>query len=135
MGLSTTVSTGGLYARGVVGARFVVAKVQRSSSGNDSVDQLRRYGLSVEEYTPGQPTDSKYDYLHSGRPPITVVVVILDDRIYGVYRIVGIEAEGTNYSIVSNAYQALETGREIPVVQCRRFGLQRISSLSIGPDG
>jgi len=54
--------------------------------GNDSVDQLRHFGITIEEFTCVQPSESKYDYFHPGKPRILVVVVVVEDRVHGVYR-------------------------------------------------
>jgi len=67
--------------------------------GNDSVADLRRHGATVEEFSAIHPSESRYDFLHPARPPISVVTVIADDRVYGVFRVMGVEAEGTSYEL------------------------------------
>lgn len=100
--------------------------------GNDSLASLRQFGVSIEEFTRIQPIASKYDYLSPARLPVSVVAVVANDLVYGVYRITGIEASGTNYTIVSDAYKAFEAGRDIPVRNCHRFGLESLPSACVG---
>lgn len=105
--------------------------------GNDSVAALRRHGATVEEFTAIQPAESKYDFSHPARPPISVVAAIADDRVYGVYRVMGVEAEGNPYELGSEEYRKfdLERHRDNPkrwTQRCRRFALQPLPSVSIG---
>ncbi len=101
---------------------------------NVSVALLRRFGASMEEYTAIQPIDSRYDYWRASQPQVTVVVVIVEDHVQGVYRVVGVEGEGTNYSLGSDAYKRFESDRAnpAPVLLCRKFQLQRLASVSTG---
>src|SRR2546430_638209 len=64
------------------------------------VEKLLAAGGLLEEYTNTQPTGSRYDFLAAGRPPISVVVEIFRDRVSCVYRVQGVEAEGTILSLV-----------------------------------
>lgn len=105
--------------------------------GNDSVADLRRHGATVEEFSAIHPVESKYDYLHPARSPISVVAVIADDRVYGIYRVMGVEAEGTPYELGSEEYKKFdhERHRDNPkraTQRCRRFALQPLPSISLG---
>ena len=100
--------------------------------GNDSVAALRNYGATVEEFTAIQPIDSKYDYFHTRKPQISVVVVIVNDHVYGVFTILGVEATGTNLSVASPEYRRFDSERGKPTRECRKFLLRRLSSIATG---
>lgn len=63
---------------------------------NKMIAALRRAKCDIDhDYTLVQPIDSKYDFLATAKPPIQVVVVIVDDAIYAIYRITGVKRTGT----------------------------------------
>ena len=99
---------------------------------NVSIEPLLRYGATVEEYTAIQPIESKYDYFRTGNPRTSIVVVIVETHVYGVYRVTGIEAEGTNYSIGSDAFKRFDEKRDKDEIRCRRFHLEPVTSISVG---
>lgn len=96
--------------------------------GKGKTDALRRAGASLDEYSLVQPTNTRYDYLATDRPPIRCVVVIVDDHVQMVYRIEGIEAEGTTYSLTSEAYIRFDTQQGNPPVPARRFLATRLTA-------
>jgi hypothetical protein len=100
--------------------------------GNDKIALLRRHGVTIEEYTRVQPIGSKYDYFNPAEPRIAIVVVVAEDRIYGVYRVVGVEEEGPTYSVATEAYKNFDMEQDIPERECRRFNLSPIVSVCIG---
>ena len=100
--------------------------------GSNSISLLKKYGVSIDEYTASQPINNKYDYNFPQNKPIRIVVVVIQDQVFGVYEVLGIDAEGTNYSISSPAYQRFERERNIPEVDCRRYFLKPIYSSVVG---
>jgi hypothetical protein len=100
--------------------------------GNDSIGRLRHFGVTIEEFTSLQPAGEKYDYFHPGKPRISVVVVIVEDRVYGVYRVHGVEKEGPTYSVASEAYKRFDAERSKSEVLCRLFKLVPIVSVCTG---
>jgi hypothetical protein len=68
---------------------------------NQKVRALIRAGADVEEYTSVQPTNTKYDYLDDGKPPIQILVVIVEDRVRAVFRVNGVLRRGTTQNLVS----------------------------------
>lgn len=110
--------------KGETGAEYSEIMLLRHS--NDSIDKLLGHSGNVEEYTALQPKDSKWDFWAKGKPRINVVVVIVQNRVFGVYRVTGVEAEGTTYSLASNAHRQFDIEREKPARPARRFGLERI---------
>lgn len=92
------------------------------------LDKLVAAGGTVEEYTHIQPTGTRYDFLADGRPAIHFVVVIVHDRVYGVYRVLGIEAEGTTYSLASEAHRRFDIEKGLKDSPARRFQMERIPS-------
>jgi hypothetical protein len=108
-----------------------VERVMLLRHSSKRISMLRTYGGSVEEYTFIQPTGSKYDYSEPQDLLIEVVVVIVDENVYRVYRVLGIEAIGTSYSLASEAHRRfnIEKGsRERP---SKRFRMEPIQSITI----
>ena len=98
--------------------------------GNDSIAALRQNGATVEEFTAIQPIGSKYDYFNPKKERVHVVVVLVEDQVYGVFRVLRVEAEGTNHSLGSEPYRRFDSNKRTR--SCRRFSLQRLSSISTG---
>lgn len=99
---------------------------------NESIRALRTYGASVEEYTAIQPPGAIYDYLRDPDAPISAVVVIVDDRVYGVYRIAGILRTGLSPNIASPAYAAFEQRNQQPPTRRHYFDLRALPSSTNG---
>ena len=97
---------------------------------NDTVAKLRKLKLSIEEYSSAQPSNGKYDYLRDGdEPKISIVVLIADDQVHGVYRVAGIVAQGASDQILTSAEQLIHQKPKYP---CKRFNLNRIASTCVG---
>jgi hypothetical protein len=99
----------------------------------NEIDRLTELGGSVEEFTFLQPTGTKWDFLRDGKPKIDVVVVIVRDIVHAVYRVVGVEAEGTAESLVSEAHRQFDIEREVwqPRRQLRRFSWVQMESKAV----
>lgn len=93
-----------------------------------TVKQLHDAGGTLEEYTFMQPIRSSYDYRHPERPPIDLVVVIVSDRVYGVFKVLGVDAEGDTYSLSSPAHQQFDRQRGKPPRPARRFLMEHLAS-------
>lgn len=98
--------------------------------GNDSVAALRKSGATVEEYTALQPIGSKYDYWHPDRPRISYVCVIVDDKVYGVFKVTGVKAEGSSKELATAEYIQFDTDK--PDRRCRLFSLELVPSIAAG---
>ena len=92
----------------------------------ENIAALRYLGGTVEEYTAIQPTDSKYDYHRLGEPEVKVVVVVLDDQVYAVFEITGVEAEGSTFELFSPAHLAFDTQRGRVARAARKYRLDRV---------
>lgn len=90
----------------------------------DSIRKLQAAGGTVEDYTCTQPTESAYDYLHPRKTPVELVVVIVRDHVYGVFRVLGVEREGTSYSLTSEAHQRFDMARGKPPRPAKRFSMR-----------
>ncbi|MEO5794732.1 MAG: HNH endonuclease [Rhodoferax sp.] len=99
--------------------------------GNDSLDQLMRHRATIEEFTALQPPDTKYDFSNPEKPKISIVVVIAYDRVYGVFRVLGVDTEDEVKKIATEQFLAfdLERGKS-PSRRCKKFLLQQLSSTS-----
>lgn len=123
-------------------AKFVADEMQLQAEqiiflrhGNRVIAQLRQFGALIEEYTCIQPVDSPYDFQRPDNANIEVVVVIVDDRVYGIYRVAGVdEAEGTNYDLGNANHQAFERhiNKNAAPLPCRRFRLTPFTSILLG---
>jgi hypothetical protein len=96
------------------------------------VDAIRRANATLDEFTLTQPTGTPYDFLAHDRAPIEVVGVIVDDRVFAVYRILGVDNEGSNRSITSASFRALDGAMRYPERQVRRFAAEKLPSALIG---
>lgn len=101
---------------------------------SESVKRLLATGGSVEDYTFTQPSGSAYDYAHPNKEPIRIVVVIVQDRVYGVYNVLGVESQGTTYSLTSEAHRRFDMERGKPPRPAKRFSMQALQSAYIGLD-
>lgn len=99
---------------------------------NSIVAELLARGSSLAEYTSVQPTESKYDYLDPNHHAVEVVVVIVDDAVHGVFRVLGVEEEGTTFSLTSEAHRQYDQERGKEDRPAKRFALQPIPSTTIG---
>lgn len=90
----------------------------------ESIKKLLAAGGTVEDYTYTQPTESAYDYLHPHKTPVELVVVIVRDHVYGVFKVLGVEREGTTYSLTSEAHQRFDKVRGKPPRPAKRFSMQ-----------
>ena len=99
----------------------------------NSIDRLLELGGTVEEFTSLQPTGTKWGFWAADKPRIDVVVVIVRDLVHGVYRILGIEAEGTIGSLASEPHRAfdLELERAKLGLPARRFRLAEVPSAAV----
>jgi hypothetical protein len=80
----------------------------------ETIRALLKRGGSVKEYTALQPTDTRYDWRHRERTPDRVLVVVVDDRVYEIYEVTGVQAEGTTYSLASAAHRATDDADNKP---------------------
>ena len=94
----------------------------------DSVKRLLAAGGTVEDYTFTQPTESAYDYLHPRKVPVELVVVIVRDHVYGVFKVLGVEREGTTFSLTSDAHQRFDMARGKPPRPAKRFSMRPMHS-------
>lgn len=99
--------------------------------GNAVINKLLQYDTTVDELTAIQPLGTRYDF-HGDGCHADVVVVVVNDRVYGVYRVHGILREGTNYSLSTDAFQQFERDRNIAEASCRRYDIERVQSITNG---
>lgn len=109
-----------------------VNEVMLLRHSGERIRELLAAGATVEDYTFTQPTGSRYDYLAPGKTPVSVVVVIVEDRVYGIYRVGGVEREGTTYSLTSEAHQRVDIKRGKPPRPARRFFMTALQSSYLG---
>jgi hypothetical protein len=113
-------------------ANVATENVMLLRHSNQIVDALMRRGSSIEEYTHMQPVGSKYDYTDPSKPLIKAVVVIVHDVVWGVYRVLGVEREGTTYDLSSEAHRSFDIERGAYERPAKLFRMELISSSSLG---
>lgn len=99
---------------------------------SSELDTARKFDVPIEEYTAIQPIGTRYDFFYPGRTRITIVVTIVNDRVYAVYRVSGIEAEGAISELASESYLRFERSREKSDKAARRFALDAHPSSATG---
>ncbi len=109
-----------------------VSEVMLLRHSGERIKELLAAGATVEDYTFTQPTGSRYDYAAPGKNPVSLVVVIVEDRVYGVYRVGGVEREGTTYSLTSEAHQRVDIKRGKPPRLAKRFLMTPFQSSCLG---
>lgn len=98
----------------------------------DSLKVLKKYGATIEEYTAVQPVGSKYDFYRDPNNQSRIVVVIVDDEIYGAFKVRGIKKTGNSYDLASNQYILFDKHRGKPPRQCHFFDLKVIPISTAG---
>ena len=89
-------------------------------------------GAEVDEFTLTQPKDTPYDFRAEGKEPVELVVSISGDHVHAVFRIRGLEAEGSNRVITSTSFRALDGAMKYPERIVRRFKGSRLKSKWVG---
>lgn len=92
------------------------------------IKNLLACGASVDEYTAIQPPDSKYDFWHRNKRKAQLVVVIVYDRVYGVFEISGESRVSKEFSIASPEYVRFKNKTKDPERDVKKFHLSRIHS-------
>lgn len=98
---------------------------------NSEVHRLRGFGASLDDYTLIQPMNSRYDFLADGKPPIQVVVVIVDDTVYSVLKITGIRRVGTTLSLGSSEFRRFVSAVHGKALPARQFSSEEIPSSAL----
>jgi hypothetical protein len=99
---------------------------------NRNVAALRKLAVPLEAYSLVQPTNSKYDFLADERTKVRAVAVIVDDKVYAVYKITGIEETGTTYSLLPAQFRKFDEARQYEERPARRFSFEEVKSISRG---
>lgn len=99
---------------------------------NESTKFLKKCGATIKEYTAIQPVDSKYNFWPENGPRVNAVVVIKDDMVYAVYRVLGIKKTGSNYELGSPEYVKFDQLRDKKPRQCHYFLLEEIPTSTSG---
>lgn len=112
--------------------KIPVAALMLLRHSNDSTRFLRACGASIEEYTAIQPVGSKYDYFRDSSARVEAVVVIVEDKVYGVFRVVGVVRSGSSYDIASPEYVEFDRRRAKAARQCHYFHLEQVPTSATG---
>jgi len=97
--------------------------------GNKRTQQLLDLGGEVNEYTALQIIDSKYDYVKYG---VKVVVAVAFDKVFGVFRVDGIDKTGTTHAIASDAFRKFCIACRQPALPAHLFKLKKCDSAADG---
>lgn len=109
-------------------AHVPIEQVMLLRRANENINKLLASGGSVEDYTFMQPTGSKYDYTHPDKVPVKLVAVISHDKIYAVYRVLGVKREGTTYSLTSEAHKRFDIERGKAERPAKLYNMESVNS-------
>lgn len=90
---------------------------------NESVEQLTQCGATVSEYSAIQPVGSRYDFYRDLKLPIQAVIVVVNDKVFAIYKVAGIVASGTNYDLATPQYARFDAMRNKLPLSCHKFEL------------
>ncbi len=93
---------------------------------------IARVGATVEEFSLTQPSGTRYDFSLPEDAPIAVVAVIAGGRVESLYRIAGVQAEGSNRRITSSEFRALDGAMAYPERLVKRFSAKKLKSKLVG---
>jgi hypothetical protein len=100
---------------------------------NRMVKKLLKAGASIEEdYTFVQPDNSSYDFRADGLTPISVLVVIVNDLVYGVYRIDGVLQRGMTHALTSPNYVAVDIAEGYSDTKAKKYAWSAFISKAQG---
>ncbi len=100
--------------------------------GNSITQELHQHGGTIEEYTLIQPANTKYDFLAAGKPPIEVVVVIVNDCVNTVYRILGVQGIGTTHTLGTRNLIQFNIAKGYSVLPAKFFIAEQLPSAYLG---
>ncbi len=96
---------------------------------NAQIDLLNQHNVSYEQYTQFQPVGGRFDFHHTARhKPITMVIVVIRDSVYQVYRIDSKHEIGSNHDkkFVGANYYSFQANRKARLL--RKFNLTPIEN-------
>ena len=99
--------------------------------GNTKTRALLQAGGTLEEYTLVQPIDSKYDFHANGKPPVSIVVAIVEDKVHFVYRILDVERLGTTLTLTSLGFKRFDEAAKYKERPARKFSAEPLASRSL----
>lgn len=100
---------------------------------NQKVNKLVSAGANIlDDYTFVQPSDSKYDFIADNKPLITVLVVIVFDKVFGVYQVNGVAEIGTSRTLVSPNFIAFDIAEGFYEIPSKKFSMTELTSEAKG---
>ena len=99
---------------------------------SERTTKLLEAGGTIEEYTAIQEIKGQYDFLHESKPPAHVLVVVVHDRVHGVYRVQGVREEGFFEVLATPAYRRFSQLYGKENVLSRLFNLDELHSGAVG---
>ena len=105
-------------------------------NANWRADGVRARGASIDQWVSIRTTDTKYDYFWHRRPQTELVVVIVRedgrDRVYGVYRVLGVESTGTLGSLATEPLRQSYIDCGVENKPARKFKIEQIPFSATG---
>jgi 5-methylcytosine-specific restriction endonuclease McrA len=98
----------------------------------ESIRMLAKFGATIEEYTAVQPVGSKYDFAHPDKPPVSVVVVVIQDSVYAAFRLLGVDSTGPSTEISTPEYIRFDQARGKASRYCHKFQLTTLHTRFAG---
>lgn len=103
-------------------------------NANWRADGLLARGGSMEEWISIKTKNTRFDYRAADKPPIDVVVVIVRDHdrgrdcVFGVRRVLGIQAEGTPSSLATETLRQSYVECGLEDAPARKFTIESFES-------
>lgn len=105
-----------------------IEKIGFLRHANRHVKKLQDVGGTIDELNRLQDVGSKYDILFAS---VSVVAIIVNDEIEGIYSVAGVEREGRYSELASPEFKKFEGKEDSPVV-CRKYALSTLTTGLVG---
>lgn len=109
-----------------------ISSIMLLRHSNESVAVLTNCGASIQEYTAIQPVGSKYDFHRDPARSISAVIVVVNDEVNALYKVVGVESSGTNYELATPQYAQFDRMRMKQPRHCHKFKLVPLPFSALG---
>lgn len=95
------------------------------------IEQLKRYGGDVRDYTLVQPENTRYDFLKYVQSKPVIVAAIIDDRVHEIYELSGQFEAGMIRSLVNSGHRQMDIDNNATDRIGRKFSATNLESEAI----
>jgi hypothetical protein len=94
----------------------------------ERIRMLAKFDATIEEYTAVQPVGSKYDFTDPDKAPVSVIVVVVEDKVHAAYRLMGVDSTGPSKEISSPKFLSFLQSSGKASRHCHKFQLTKLRS-------